>query len=170
MDISPSLYQELEKRARGVLRRRKWSDDPETVSLVHRAYANMHGATPDFESRAQFLTYASKTMRTVLLNLARDRQREKRGGGVKPTPLIEEPADRKDSATVEDLVLDLDQKLDGLTKHDATMATLVELKFYGGCTWAKVAEVTGKPVEALKADWAFARMWLKARLEDDEGE
>jgi len=167
MDITPSLNQELGKRARGLLRKRRFSEDPETLSLVDRACEKMlKGEEHRFESRAQFLTYAAMTMRSVLINLARDRTTAKRGGGERPAELEEGAVPEQRDA--ETLILDVNDRLRDLARHDPKLAQLVELRFFGGCTWDEVATVMKQPVDAVKADWSFARMWLKAGLADED--
>jgi len=166
MDITPSLHQELETRARRMLRARKLPSDPETMSLVNEAWLKMANANePKLESRGEQLAYYATVLRSALLNLARHRTAARRGGGQAHVHIGDSGAqpgeDEADSQ-----VLDVDEKLKKLQNHDAELARIVELRFFGGLTWNEVSEVVGKSPESVQSDWEFARMWLRGELAD----
>jgi len=164
-DLTPSLYRELEQRARNILGMRRMGDDPETLSLVNQACLKMmKGEDRTFPSRAEFLAFSAKAMRHVLIDLIRSRRTTRRGGDRDRVPLdVAEPA----AHDGDDEVLDVHDKLERLADEDARMARIVELRFFGGLTFPEIAKVTGTSAEVAEADWRFARIWLRGAL--DEG-
>lgn len=170
MDVTPSLHQELEVRARRMLRARKLPSDPETLSLVNEAWVKMANANePTLESRGEQLAYYATVLRSVLLNLARHRTAARRGGGQRHVHIGDsgvQPGEEDADAQV----LDVDEKLAKLHDHDADLARIVELRFFGGLTWDEVSEVVGKNPKVVQADWEFARLWLRGELADGRDE
>ena len=168
MDLTPSLHQELETRARRMLRARKLPSDPETLSLVNEAWMKMANADePTLATRGEQLAYYASVLRSVLLNLARHRSAIRRGGGQKHVH-VGDSGVQPGEADVDAQVLDIDEKLDELRNHDADLSRIVELRFFGGLTWGEVSEVMGKSEKAVQADWEFARMWLRGALADGQ--
>ena len=168
MDVSPSLYAELEKRARWNLKERGFGAVPDTASLVNQAWIYVaKGKTPHFETRAEFLAYCSKAMRSVLLNCARERRALKRGGDAKAAPLSELDSRTTEDRAVEQVIF-VHEKLDKLAAYDANLARLVELIYFGGCTKQEAAQVLDKTTDAVESDWAFAKMWLRGELSNEE--
>ena len=168
-DLTPSLYSELELRARAILGMRRLGDEPETLSLVNQACLKILKGEQrrSFGTRAEFLAFYSKTMLHVPIDLARCRKTEIRGGGKKPVPLeaAGDPAGQVGGPEAE--ILDVHEKLDRLAANDPKLAQLVELKFYGGCTFQEIAEVLGSSKEGVAAEWQFAKVWLRGALSDD---
>jgi RNA polymerase sigma factor (TIGR02999 family) len=129
---------------------------------VHEAYLKLiDGSRAPVRSRAYFFGAASRAMRQVLVDAARRRNREKRGGGVAPVPLDLAP-DLVDE-TAEEL-LELDRALARLAESHPRPARVLECRFFGGLSvpeTAEVVEVTGRTVQR---DWDFARAWLRREL------
>jgi RNA polymerase sigma factor (TIGR02999 family) len=119
------------------------------------------------EDRAHFLALASKAMRFVLLDLARARGRQKRGGGRSMVPLDTIQVAAEDRAA--DL-LSLERALDGLRMHSERLADLVEYRFFGGLTYREMAMVTGRSVATVERDWVRARTWLYRAMQGSGSE
>ncbi len=174
MDVTPSLYEQLEAHARRLLRERRMRDDPETLSLVHEAWAKIaRGKQPELNSRGETLAYCSKVLRSVLLNLARNRLAARRGGGKKAAQ-IDDNAQQQDSRAEERAdaqVIDVNEQLDRLEEHDPRLARLVEMRFFGAFEWAEIAEAMDCTPQKVRSEWRFARMWLRRALADspDDG-
>jgi len=169
IELTPSLYGELEERARAILGLRRLCNQPETLSLVHQACLKIMKGEPQpkFETRAEFLAFSAKTMRHVLIDLARSRNALMRGGGKPDLPLeaAGDPADRQAGPEAE--ILDVHEKLKRLAANDPKLAQLVELKFFGGCTFQEIADVIGGTRQGAEAEWQFAKVWLRGALSED---
>ncbi len=135
-----------------------------TTGLVHEAYirlVNHARVTP--ADRAHFLALAARAMRFVLLDRARARARQKRGGPRPPLPLdaVQVAADER----AVDL-LALDDALSQLRTRNERLAEIVEYRFFGGLTYEEIAEVTGRSVATAERDWVRARLWLYRALHE----
>jgi RNA polymerase sigma factor (TIGR02999 family) len=112
----------------------------------------------EWQNRAHFFGIAAQTMRRILLNYARDRRAEKRGGGLKQITL-------DDALMVSDdhleSVLMLDESLRKLALRDPAQSRLVELRFFGGMTAEESAEVLGISTATVKREWSHAKAWLR---------
>ena len=115
----------------------------------------------DWQDRAHFFSVASRQIRRLLVNHARDRRAAKRGGGAQRVDVAECPALPK--PLQEDLIA-LDQVLSRLEQLDPRAAKVVELRFFGGLNENEAAAVLGISVATLKRDWEFARAWLLTEL------
>ena len=167
MEITPSLYRDLESRARRLLRARRMSSDPQTLSLVNEACVKLiKGDPPSFETRGESLAYCAKVLRSVLLDLARHRMAQRRGGGKAAQLPNETPADPSDELDAAAQLLDVNEKLEALVRYDAQLAYLVELRFFGGLTWTEVAEVMDCSTDVVQRQWSFAQKWLRRQLSD----
>lgn len=161
-ELIPLVYQEL----RGLARRRM-ADQPAqhtlgTTGLVHEAYLRLAGGSGGpWEGRRHFLRVASRAMRSVLVDHARRKQAEKRGGSRSAEPLDELCALYEERSL--DLVA-LDEALEGLATKDEELARIVELRFFGGLENAEVAEVLGCSTRTVERGWRTARSWLSTRL------
>lgn len=167
-DVTPSLYRELEQRARGILGMRRLGDQPDTLSLVNQACVKiLKGENRTFPTRAEFLAFSAKTMRHVLIDLARSRNAEIRGGGKKNVPLDDMGDGAGQAHDPEAEILDVHEKLKKLQETDPRLAQLVELKFFGGCTFQEIADVLGGSKDGIEAEWQFAKLWLRGALSGD---
>jgi RNA polymerase sigma factor (TIGR02999 family) len=121
-------------------------------------------ALSKWESREHFLAAAAETMRHILLEHARNRGRQKRGGGRQRVPLslvdVVMESDQSDIEAVEAAL----QKLD---VQDSTLARLVRLRFYTGLTHAEIAEVIGSSERTVRREWKLAQAWLARELGPD---
>jgi RNA polymerase sigma factor (TIGR02999 family) len=167
-ELFGSFYEELHGRARR--QRRGWVGDHtlDTTALLHEAYLKLaRRDEPVWESRAHFLAAASRAMRHILVDYARRRCADKRGGGarrltpedvgaLKPTA----PADVEQAETL----LALDRALDRLSEIDERQAKVVEYRFFGGMSVAEAGATLGVSVRTIKRDWAHARAWLRREM------
>lgn len=161
-EILPLVYGELRRLAARYMRRERPGHTLQTTALVHEAYARLVDVEIDAASRAQFFALAAHAMRNILVDHARARLRDKRGGGAARVTLDEalvlsdEPDPR---------LIDLDAALNDLAAQDERKARAVELHFFGGLTYDEIAAVLGVSDSTVRGDVRLAKAWLAARLE-----
>ena len=167
--LAPLVYAELRRQARLALRREGDGHTLQTTALVHEAWLRLdsqHGA--QWESRSQFFAVAAQMMRRVLVDHARARDAQKRGGGASQVTLgavdsAPGAASRGASPDTVDL-LALDDALARLAELDPQKARLVELRYFAGLSIPEVAEALGVSTATVSREWAVARMWLRREL------
>ena len=158
------LYDEL--RAIAHRQRRRWQGDEtlQTTALVHEAFLKLVDQDRiAAESRAHFLAIASRAMRHILCNYARDQQEHKRGGGLAHVALDEshDNAGASHSASEPmEVLLVLDEALQRLEQIDSRQSKVVECRFFGGLTIEETAAALGVSPRTVKRDWAVAQAWL----------
>lgn len=156
-------YDELRRLAAGFLRREWQAQSLDATGLVHEAYMRLvPGAQPQWKDRPHFMAIAARAMRQVLVEHARARTAQKRGGGQMPVTLVDAALDLP--LNIVDL-LALDAALSRLAEHDARMAQLVELRFFGGLTLEEAAETMGTSPASAKRWWKFSKVWLHRELQ-----
>jgi RNA polymerase sigma factor (TIGR02999 family) len=163
------LYEQLRSMAHG--HRRNWAREGTlgTTALVHEAYLKVAGSDGlEVDGRAHFLAVASRAMRQLLCNHARDRRRLKRGGDYRQTgaDVDEVP----DDVTFDDLttLIALDDALARLEAENERWARVVECRFFAGLSIPDTAAALATSPATVKRDWADARMWLYRALETGE--
>jgi RNA polymerase sigma factor (TIGR02999 family) len=159
------VYQELRRMARGFLSRERPGHTLQPTALVHEAYLRMADQSRVvWRGRTHFLAIGARAMRRILIDHARARGRQKRGGGEPQLTLNEAvtPFPGRD-LDLEDL-LTLDAAMERLRAISDRQATIVELRFFGGLTVEEVAEHLGVSIRTVESDWARARGWLKKEL------
>ena len=159
-----TLYEQLREQARRALARERLDHTLGPTALVHEAYLRL-GPDGDgtFVGRPHFLAVAAAAMRHVLVDHARTRGRAKRGGGWTRVDFDEDLL-----LTDEDLdrVLTLDALLRELSQIDEDAALIVQMRFFSAMTIAEVAEEMGRSTRWVTKQWAFARAWLRRRLDE----
>ncbi|HEX9564156.1 MAG TPA: sigma-70 family RNA polymerase sigma factor [Gemmatimonadaceae bacterium] len=155
-------YQELRTLAHRTLDREQTGHSLQTTALVHEAYLRLvddRGVTA--KGRAYFFGAAARAMRQVLVDRARRRTAEKRGGGDRVITL-----DEQDSAVTAfaDELLDLNDALSRLESAHPRAARVVECRFFGGLEVEEIARILEVSPRTVKSDWAFARAWLHRAL------
>ena len=163
--LVPLVYKELRALASRQLTREWRHDRLEITAVVTEAYLRLLDQREvDWKSRGHFFAIASQLMRRVLIDHARLRTREKRGG-------IQTPAELNEALTVADThaldavdVLDLDRALTKLEALDAPQARIIELRFFGGLTIEETAHALALSPTTVKREWAIARGWLYREL------
>jgi RNA polymerase sigma factor (TIGR02999 family) len=156
--LMPLIYNELHRLARHYMRRERPDHTLQATSLVNEAYLRLIDVNRvEWRNRAHFLALAAQMMRRILVESARNRQRQKRGGGAVHVNLddLQELPDSKEH----DLVA-LSDALSGLATFDARMSQVVELRFFGGLTVDETAHVLNISPETVMRDWKTAKAWL----------
>jgi RNA polymerase sigma-70 factor (ECF subfamily) len=129
-ELLACMQPELQRIAAGYMRRERAGHTLQPTALVNKLFLKlMGGATVEWKNRAHFLAVASQQLRRILVDHARQRQSEKRGGGLQATTLVEASAVAR---TFEENLLDLHDALDGLAGLDPRAARVIKLRFFGG--------------------------------------
>ena len=158
------VHPELRQLAARLLRRERPDHTLEPNAVVNELYLRLIGSQPiSYQDRAHFLAIAAQTMRRVLIDHARARVADKRGGALQRVPLSD--AGGWGAAVSCEQLIDLDTELAALASADPRAARVVELRFFGGLREEDVAEVLRVSVITVKRDWKAARAWLGARLQ-----
>lgn len=163
--VLPLVYEELQVMARRQLRGERDGHTLNTTALVHEAYIRLADQKQSsWQNRAHFFGIAALAMRRILINYARQRRAEKRGGGEIVATFVEGDVGREART---DELLALDEALDRLAQMSERQARIVELWFFGGLTQDEISEVMGISVPTIRRDWRMARAWLSRELKDE---
>ncbi len=162
-DLFAVVYEELRRVAGIHFRNQSPGHTLQPTALVHEVYLQLVGRSAEWRDRKHFLAIASKAMRNALVDHARRRRTQKRGGSRVRVPISTAEPSTKDM-DVE--VLDLDSALDELKKLDALMVRIIELRFFGGLTIKEAAQTIGVSPRKVEDDWYAARAWLQKRLSE----
>jgi RNA polymerase sigma factor (TIGR02999 family) len=158
-----ATYRELRQLARARLRAGGRNTLLDTTVLVHETYEKMIKAGDvRFPDRARFLVYAGRVMRSIIVDFARQRQSERRGGGADHVTFTAQIADG--SAAPEAQILRVHEALEELARVDERMAKVVEMRYFGGLTEAEIAEALGVTDRTVRRDWEQARLLLAEAL------
>ena len=161
-EILPLIYGELKRIAANYLRRERSDHTLQPTALVNEAYIKMIDITQvSWQNKAHFIGVAANQMRRILVDHARERNAQKRGGELQIVTLNEE-IDKGDETSAD--LIALDEALDELAKMDTVKARIVELRYFGGLTMDEVAEVLGVSTITVKRHWKMAKAWLYGRL------
>jgi RNA polymerase sigma factor (TIGR02999 family) len=159
--LIPIVYEELRRLAHHYMRGERLGHTLQTTALVNEAYMRLVQIERiEWNSRGHFFAMAATVMRRVLVDHARERARDKRGGGLVFTTRAEQAA--VSSPAID--VLALDEALDRLADMDPQQARIVELRYFTGLTIEETAETLGISPATVKRDWTWARAWLYQRL------
>lgn len=161
-ELFPLVYDELHRLAYIYLRRERPGHTLQTTALIHEAYmrlVNRHEGS--WDSRAQFFAFAAKIMRNILVDHARAKQREKRGGDALKVSFT----DLKAKTPEIDLdVIALNEALDRLNGIDDRQVRIVELRYFGGLSLDETADIMKVSRATVARDWNVARAWLHREL------
>jgi RNA polymerase sigma factor (TIGR02999 family) len=163
-ELVPVVYDELRVIAHRHLSFRDPRGTLQTTGLVHEAYLKLvDQSRAQWNDRAHFFALASRAMRQVLIDRAKARLRQKRGGGATRVSLDVEhiPADDQPEA-----LLQLDEALEKLSEVEPRLARVVECRFFAGLTEDETAEGLGVTPRTMQRDWAKARVLLRRALEE----
>ena len=162
-ELTPLVYPELKRLARRYMNRERAGHTLQTTELVHEAYMHLI-STPhiDWRDRSHFFALCSMLMRRVLVDHARSREYQKRGGG-RTLLSLEEAGDVGHDREVD--LLGLDEALKRLAAFDGRKAKVVELRFFGGLTVEETADVLKRSVDTVMRDWKMAKAWLLRELD-----
>lgn len=158
------LYDELRRLARAKLRPHQSMTLLDATSLVHESYLRLVGADAlPVEDRHHFFAYAARVMRSVIVDFARARAAERRGGEAEH--LVLDTMLSAQVAAPETDVLRVHEALDVLERADVRLARIVEMRYFAGMSEAEIAEVLGLSDRTVRRDWEKARLLLRAALE-----
>ena len=133
----------------------------QATALVNEAYLRLvEGRSVNWQNRAHFLAVAARLMRRILVDFARAKRYQKRGGGAVKVTLVDDMAL---SEPGRDLVA-LDDALEALAKHDERKSRVIEMRFFGGLSVQETAEALHVSPETVMRDWKMARAWLLREL------
>jgi RNA polymerase sigma factor (TIGR02999 family) len=160
-ELTPIVYAELRRLARTLLAKEGQSTLQGTA-LVHEVYMRLAGgSSPDLLDRTHFFSVAARVMRRVLVDRARKRQAEKRGGPI----AVHVPMEQADFEAEADLDWgSLDQALEQLSQMDPRRAKVVEMRFFGGFSDKEIAAMLHVSEPTVRRDWVVARTWLFRRM------
>jgi RNA polymerase sigma factor (TIGR02999 family) len=164
--LTPLVHHELQRIARRCLRTERRQDSVPATALVHEAYLRLVDAQHvNWQNRSHFLAMAARVMRRVLVDMARTRQRQKRGGGALHVEVTDALASTERDYDIEAL----DEALDALSKVDPRRSQVVELRFFAGLSVAETAVVVGVSQDTVMRDWKLARAWLRREVHRRSG-
>jgi len=155
-----AVYEELKRAARAQLRRMR--DNFQTTALVHEAYLKLGGGQLAAQDRNHLLALSARAMRQVLVDDARARKADKRGGGQEALTLTASLGGAEQAAVD---VLALDELLASLHTLDERAAQIVELRYFGGYEETEIAQMLGLSDRTVRRDWRKARAFLLAELQ-----
>ncbi len=165
--LLPLVYDELRRLAAHRMSSERAAHTLQPTALVHEAYLRLVGPenATSWDGRGHFFAAAAEAMRRILIDNARRRGRDKRGGNRLQLELQDEHA-LEMQADANDL-LSLDDALTQLEKEDAQLAKLVELRYFAGMTIDETAQLLGVSPRTAKRNWAYARAWLRRYMDSD---
>jgi RNA polymerase sigma factor (TIGR02999 family) len=160
--LLPLVYEELRRLAGHKLAHENPGQTLQATALVHEAYLRLVGTeTPRvYRDRAHFFTAAATAMRRILIDNARHKKADKRGGQLRREPL----SDLADAETDDDELLALSEAMQKLAARDPLKAQLVELRYFAGLTGDQAAEVLSLSKSTADRYWTYARAWLQAEV------
>jgi RNA polymerase sigma factor (TIGR02999 family) len=162
----PVVYAELRRLAHHYLRQERTGHTLQATALVHEVYLRLAPqGGDDWDDRARFVGIAAHLMRQVLVEYARGRRREKRGGKDQRRVPLDEAVALIDPSEC-DRWESLDEALERLARLSARQAQIVELRYFGGLTVDEVAGTLRISPKTVKRDWSIARAWLRRELTD----
>lgn len=164
-ELYESLYPELRRIAQGALYRQGRVESMHTTMLVHESFLRLQGNNElALSDRKHFFAYAAKTMRHLIIDQAREQLAQWRGGGVEHVTLNTALAD--ETAPEIEQTLRVNEALTALEAVDPDLASLVEMRYFGGYTELEVAELLGISERTVRRRWDKARAWLMVALAD----
>jgi RNA polymerase sigma-70 factor, ECF subfamily len=161
--LIPIVYEELRRVARRHMAGERASHTLQTTALIHEVYVRLVDVrSAPVRNRAHFFATCARLMRNILVDFARSRRYQKRGGGALHVALDE--ALDVSSMSDPDLV-SVDEALERLAKFDYRKSQVVELRFFGGLTVEETAEALAISAETVMRDWKLAKAWLLRELD-----
>jgi RNA polymerase sigma factor (TIGR02999 family) len=166
-ELMPLVYSELRTIAGRYLRKERKDHTLQPTALVHEVYIRMFGgAVPNVADKAHFLAIASQMMRRILVDYARSRASEKRGGDLDRIEADGSEVTTEDRELLP--LLELDRAIDQLAAENPVLAQAIEMRYFGGLTADEAAEVTGRSVHSVRHDLRFAQAWLRRMLAGEQ--
>jgi RNA polymerase sigma factor (TIGR02999 family) len=160
--LFPLVYDELKRQARRSLSNERRDHTLQPTALVHEAYLRLLDQTVlRAENRTHFFAIASRLMRQILVDHARNRNAEKRGGAAQRLSLEDKDVSLEEIAGD---ILSLNDALERFEKFDERKARVVEMRFFAGLKESEIADVLGVNEKTVRRDWQFAKLWLYREL------
>lgn len=159
--LMPVIYDELRKLAGRYLLSERPGHTLRATALVNEAYLRLAGSDVAYQDRIHFFAVAARTLRHILVDYARTRNRGKRGGGIENLPIEEAILVGPESDRG---IVELDDALNGLAAHDPRKAKIVELLFFGGLTLEEAAAVLGTSPATVFREMKMAKAWLHREM------
>lgn len=159
-------YDDLRRLARMQMSNQRLDHTLTATALVHEVSAKLlEQSQAPVRDRTKFLAFASKAMRNLLIDHARGKNRQKRGGGERAM-LLEEALVAAEEQPAE--LIELHEALEKLAESDARRASVVEMRYFGGLSIAETADSLGTSPATVKRDWEVAKLWLMKQLRDQD--
>ena len=168
--VLSTLYQELHGMARRQLAGQQYAHTLDATALVHEAYLKLVGrgnGNARFDDRAHFFAYAASAMRSVIVDYARQRLAQKRGGNLHR--VTELPENLEGGLSLDEDMLGLDTALNRLSSVDPRLTQVVELRYFAGLSELEIAALLQRSERSVRRDWQKARMFLLASLQEPAG-
>ena len=162
--LMPLVYDELRRLAHHYMLQERGNHTLQTTALVNEAFLRLIDARQiELKDRNHFFAISANVMRRILVDLARSRGYQKRGGNVQKVSL---DSDLDVSSAPAPELVKLDDALNALSDFDPRKAKVVELRFFGGLSEKEIAEVLAVSTNTVKRDWGLAKAWLLCELKD----
>ena len=161
--LTPLVYDELRHIAARLFRHEANAHTLQPTALVHEAFPALMGADLSWHDRAHFFATAARILRHVLIDHARAKQAQKRGGNLQFVTLHDA---LDNNVSVNFKLLDLDKALQTLHEQDARKAEIFEMQAFGGLELEEIAEVMQVSVSTVQREIRFAKAWLTSRLDN----
>jgi RNA polymerase sigma factor (TIGR02999 family) len=165
-ELLPMVQDNLRQLAAKYMRAENAGHTLQATALVNEAFLRLVDARLTWQNRAHFMAIAANTMRHILVDHARAKQREKRGGDAMQVTLHETSI----GTTNEPDILDLEDVLTRLAEFDERKARVIELSFYGGLTYDEIAEVLEISPATVDRELRFAKAWLYRELNGENSQ
>ena len=163
--LLPLVYDQLRRLAGSMLNQESPGNTLQPTALVHETYLRMADQTRvDWRGKTHFFAIGAKMMRRILVDHARAKKRQKRGGDMPRIPLTDDLCVTNRN---EEDVLAVEEALNKLAELDPRQAQIVELRFFGGLTMEEVAEVLNVSKRTVESEWTMVRAWLRRELSDE---
>ena len=162
-ELMPLVYDELHKQAALFLRRERSDHTLQTTALIHETYLKLIDQRDvNWESRTHFFAIAANLMRRILVDYARAKHREKRGGDAVRLTLDKAELEISKEKSID--LMALDEALTRLESFDERQSRIVELRYFGGLTLEETADALKVSRATVAADWNMAKAWLHREL------
>ena len=170
--LAERLYADLRRLAQHRLESERSDHTLQPTALVHEVYLRLEEQRSPFQNREQFLSFAARAMRRVLVDYARKHNAAKRGGGAQHLTLsgLDSAGDAAFAIESEVDPLDLDRALEKLASLDERQVQIVELRYFAGGTTSEIASTLGISTATVEREWRMARAWLRRELTTGEGD
>jgi len=164
--LTPLIYEELRRQARYLMQSERKGHTLQPTALVHEAFLRLIGpGSAKWNDEAHFLALACRSMRRVLVDHARARGTQKRGGG-RVRVSFQDPTNPGSEHFLD--LLSLDEALVALAKVAERRATVAEIRIFSGGSFEQIGAVLGISEKTAEADWYLARAWLRRQLAREE--